>query len=518
MSENIAKKMKYAAKTFKRNASGANEWLSDNYYMLERYANQAEIDCKTAQKQLKGSDFLPGLFMRCRDLCEKGILPDKEKICEFFGKGSVDGVTVKYLPLAVTCALIDIASDGVRTGGKTLANAITSLHRMAETDFDFIAEKICVSEEFLISDPSGIYTSMDKESKSRYRWHIALTARKNKVSEREFSSTVLEKAKQSKEHIGKYIIKTSKSRRGTVFIAFEIIMPLAVSVSLAVLLKNPAAGFLTFFPLWELMRHPIESASLKGIKTERFLRLSSDDERVMNAHTLITVSTLLPSADKVSELEKHLEQIYLSNCIGKIKVCCLADFKGASTPHRPEDKNILKAVKETVERLNQKYGGGFILAVRPRVFSKTQGEFIGKERKRGAITELVKAIKGDAKGFCCIFGDTADLSKVKYLIALDSDTSLVFDSARELVAIAEHPLNKPVIKNGIVKEGYGVLVPKTENRLSDGKTSFFSRVMAGDTGIIAYDSVSCERYQDLFGEGIFSGKGLINVDALRMLS
>lgn len=513
MSENIAKKMKYAAKAFKRNVSDADDWLSDNYYILKRHAVQAAEDCKAAQKQLKGSDFLPGLFMRCRDMCEKGNLPDDEQIIAFFGKGGIDGVAIGYLPLAVTCALIDIASEGVRSGGKVLANAVTSLRRIAETDFDYIAEKICVSEEFLLSDPSGIYPSMDSDSKHRYRRVLALFARKNKVSEREFAADLLEKAKKNEEHIGKYIIKIKKSRRGMLFLVFEIIMPLTVSLSLAVLLKNPFAGLLSFFPLWELMRHSIERASLKGVKTERFLRLSSDDSRVMNAHTLITVSTLLPSADKVYKLEKHLEEIYLSNCIGNIKVCCLADFKSASTPDRPEDKNILKATKEAVERLNKKHNGGFILAVRPRIYSKTQNEFTGRERKRGAITELVNAINGKQKGFCEIFGDIADLSAVKYLIALDSDTRLVFDSARELVAIAEHPLNKPIIKNGRVAEGYGVLVPKTENRLSDGKTSLFSRIMAGDTGITAYDSLSCEKYQDLFGEGIFSGKGLINVEA-----
>ena len=512
MNENVAKKMKYAAKTFRRNASGGDDWLSDNYYILERHAVQAAKDCKTVQRQFKSSDFLYGLFMRCRDMCEKGVLPDEKKIAEFFGKGGIDGTVVGYLPLAITCALIDIAAEGVRSGGKALANSVSSLRRMAETDFDFIAEIISVSEEFLLSDPSGIYPSMDSESKRRYRRLIALHARKNKISEREFAADVLEKAQKSREHIGKYIVKQTESCRGMVFLLFEIIMPLAAAVSLSVLFGSPVAGLLSFFPLWELMRHPIERVSVKGVRPIRFLRLSSDDERVMNAHTLITVSTLLPTADKIAELEKHLEQVYLSNCIGNIRVCCLADFKSAESPQKPEDKSALKAAKEAFERLNKKYSGGFILAVRPRVFSKTQGEFIGRERKRGAITELVNAIKGNTKGFCELFGDTENLSKVKYLIALDYDTQLVFDSARELVAIAEHPLNKPISKNGRVVEGYGVLVPKTENRLSDGKTSLFSRIMAGDTGITAYDSLSNERYQDLFGEGIFSGKGLINVE------
>ena len=88
----------------------------------------------------------------------------------------------------------------------------------------------------------------------------------------------------------------------------------------------------------------------------------------------------------------------------------------------------------------------------------------------------------------------------------------MFDSARELVAIAEHPLNRPVISGGRVVSGYGILVPRTENRLNS-KSSAFAAVMVGDAGFSSYDSLSAEKYQDLFGEGIFSGKGLIDVDA-----
>ncbi|MBQ7122381.1 MAG: hypothetical protein IJO03_08995 [Clostridia bacterium] len=516
MDESIRQKMKNSARVFKRIASYSDdEWITDNYYILERHALQAADECRLAQKLLKGSDSLPGLFMRCRDLCEKGVLPEEEKIIAFFGESGLSGVGAEFLPLAITCALINTASESAASGDKSraklLANSVTSLRRMAETDFEHIAEKLCVSESVLLSDPSGIYRSMDSESKSVYRRCVSLGARARGIGEKEFALNALEKAQKNSEHIGKYIVKHSESRKGFVFLAFEAVMPLAASFAVSILFKNIWVGFLLFFPLWELMRYPIESASMKGVTPKRFFRISTDDSRVTDAHTLITVSTLMPAASNAAKLEKKLEDIYLSNCAGNIRVCCLADFKAADMPQKPEDKIMLKAAKAAVSRLNEKYGGGFILAVRPRVFSKTQGEFIGRERKRGAITELVRAIKGNRKGFIEIFGDTDSLEEVRYLIALDDDTQLVFDSARELVSIAEHPLNAPVVRNGRVTEGYGILVPKTENRLENG--SLFARIMAGDTGITAYDSLSCERYQDLFGEGIFSGKGLINVDA-----
>lgn len=235
---------------------------------------------------------------------------------------------------------------------------------------------------------------------------------------------------------------------------------------------------------------------MKGVAPGRLLRLKPDDPRVLDTHALITVSTLLPPPEKIGELEKHLEQLYLGNCASNIKICCLADHHGAPRPSMPEDKAALKAAIKAFDRLNSKYGGGFILAVRRRTYSKTQNEFTGKERKRGAITDLVAAIKGDGRAFVCLHGDRTSLHKVKYLIALDSDTRLAFDGARVLISAAEHPANRPVIDGGRVVRGYGIIAPAAENRL-DGGSSAFARVMTGQSGFSSYDSARSERYQDL---------------------
>lgn len=521
MNDSLERVMRDAMRTFKRGVRSQTDksdaetagWLSDNYYMLERMAAEAAQECRQAEKFLKGSDLLPSLFARCVEMCKNGTLPDEKEIVEFFAGDGLDGVSSGYLQLAVVCALIDIAAEEVRSSGKKrLANVIGSLRRISETDFDSVTEKLCASEKFLLSDPAGIYPSMDAESKRYYRYRIALSALKKGKTEKEIAETALKNAAKKNEHIGKYIISSTKNtRRGRLYLAMEIIMPFTASLAAGFFFAEPIVAVMLFVPLWELLRHPIESASMRGILPRRFLRLGADDERVKNVHVLLTVSTILPSTDRMHELESRLEELYLSNAVGNIKVCCLADFKAAGMPRKPEDKHVLKAAEQFIDRLNKKHGSGFILAVRPRSYSDTQNEFIGKERKRGAITELVRAIKGNSKGFCSLYGDTESLEKVKYLITLDWDTRLVFDSARELVAIAEHPLYKPEIKEGRVVSGYGILVPKTEIR-ADNET-VFSHLLSGDSGITAYDSFTGERYQDLFGESIFCGKGLINVDA-----
>ncbi len=518
--------MKNAVKTFRSNAkkasvsadSQAQGWLSDNFYILERRASQAAGECRLVEKKLKGSNLLSGLFERCQELCTKGILPDEEKLIKFFSKKSLSGTETAYLPLAITCVLIDKAAKGVRnkekSGSKQLANAISSLRKMGEYDFDLIAERLCTAEEELCADPAEIYGAMDSESKSFYRKRVAAASQTAKKSEKEFAELILKKAKESGRHIGEFLVpKRARHTRGIAFLIMEIVMPLSVSVAASFFFAELWVGLLLFFPLWELFRFPIENASLRGVAPKRFLRLSVDSKQVLTAHTLITVSEIISSSAQIQKLERHLEQIFLSNCTGNIKVCCLADFKAADMPAKPEDKLLIKALREAVDRLNSKHGGGFIAAVRPRVYSETQDEFIGRERKRGAITELIRAVKGNRKGFSLLHGDISELESVKYLIVLDSDTQLVFDSARELIAVAEHPANSPVIKNGRVAEGYGIIVPRAENRLDSKNITYFSAITAGDSGVTAYDSLTSERYQDLFGEGIFSGKGLINVNA-----
>lgn len=495
--------------------------LSENFHVLGLRAKQTERELNRIKKRCQDPELVPGLFKKCVVMCKKGVLPDENGIIDFFEKnGGLSGTECSYLPLAVTCALIHVAAQSVRSKSKVslkhFTDAVISLRKMAETDFDFITANLYEPEKILINDAA--YVMSDERTKSIYRRRIAHLAFRTGKTERETAKKAFEKAEKNGAHIGEYLFSGRKTtKRGYLYLLMEVVMPLVVSFCLSVLFENVLVGVLCFFPLWEILRYPIENASLSGVPAKGIMRFSVDSEAVSQVHTLITVSTVMPSADKFGDLEQHLEQLYLSNCTGNIRICCLADFKGAGMPRKPEDKTLLKAAKEITDKLNRRHDGGFIFAVRPRVYSKTQNEFIGKERKMGAITELIRAIKGNEKGFSLLHGDIADIEKVKYLIALDADTDLVFDSARELIAAAEHPLNRPQIRNGRVVSGYGILIPKTETELIDENSTVFNLLMSGDTGIGSYDTATGERYRDLFSESIFCGKGLIDVEAYHTL-
>lgn len=495
-------------------------WLTDNYYILEKSANQLASESRRISKKHKGSDFIPGLFDKCKSACDEGVLPSQERVIELFKNSSI--AAAHNLPFMFSSVLIVSAAEGVRMnnakGVKLLSNAVSSLRRFDELDFEYITQRVVVCEELLRRDPMGIYEITDDISKNEYRKSVAQKAKKNGKSEAKTAGEALIKAQKSNVHIGKYLLDGKKSRTaGIVCIITEYFMPLCVAAAVGILLSSFWVGFLMFFPLCRIFRNPVERAFLSSVKPQRFIRIKSDDESIDKIPVLLTVSTLLPSPDKMKALENHLEKVYQSNRGVGIKVCCLADFKSADMPSKPEDKVALKAARDMTDRLNSANGGGFILAVRPRLYSKTQGVFTGKERKRGAITDLICAVKGNQKGFIALHGDKSDFEKTKYIIALDSDTDLGFDGARELISVAEHPINRPEInaEKGRVTSGYGILVPKAVTKIGAGTR--FEDIMSGDAGVSSYDSLSNEKYQDLFGEGIFCGKGLIDIEAYHCL-
>jgi cyclic beta-1,2-glucan synthetase len=76
-------------------------------------------------------------------------------------------------------------------------------------------------------------------------------------------------------------------------------------------------------------------------------------------------------------------------------------------------------------------------------------------------------------------------------------------------------LNQPQFDRhlGRVTAGYGILQPRVSVTMASAAGSLFARTYAGHTGVDPYTTAVSDVYQDLFEEGIFTGKGLYDVDA-----
>ncbi|WP_309604376.1 GH36-type glycosyl hydrolase domain-containing protein [Phenylobacterium sp.] len=235
--------------------------------------------------------------------------------------------------------------------------------------------------------------------------------------------------------------------------------------------------------------------------------------------TLVTVPTLLTSLPEIEELISRLEIHYLASPEGDLHFALLSDWADAASEQQDGDEELLEAAQEGIARLNRRYaatasGARFLLLHRRRVWNRGEGRWIGWERKRGKLSELNRLLRGAQ--------DTTFLapppvpSKVRFVITLDSDTRLPRETVGRLIGKMAHPLNRPRIDPvlGRVVEGYAVLQPRVTPALPVGREgSLFLRVFSNASGIDPYAAAVSDVYQDLFGEGSYTGKGIYDLDA-----
>jgi cyclic beta-1,2-glucan synthetase len=235
--------------------------------------------------------------------------------------------------------------------------------------------------------------------------------------------------------------------------------------------------------------------------------------------TLVVIPSLLTSQGEVESLVTELELHYLRNPDPQLAFALLSDFADAAQETLAADEEVVAAARTAIEGLNHRYPGRpFYLLHRRRLWNPQEGVWMGWERKRGKLHELNRLLRGDEKTtFAVQVGDMAALlaRPVRYVITLDADTILPRDSARRLVATLAHPLNRAQFdsRRGRVTAGYTVLQPRTAIKPTSANQSLFTRVFAGDSGLDLYTLAVSDVYQDLFGEGIYVGKGIYDLDA-----
>ena len=242
------------------------------------------------------------------------------------------------------------------------------------------------------------------------------------------------------------------------------------------------------------------------------------------ARVMVVVPAMLTHRASIDQLVHRLQLHHLANAEAHAQFALLSDWADADTEHRPDDDDLVEHAKAGLAALNARYPEApghpprFLLLHRGRVQSATQRNWLGWERKRGKLEQLVSALATGTPG---PFFDLGELSRMapdtRYILTLDSDTQLPPGRLRTLVGVAEHPHNRPRLDptGRRVLQGYGILQPRVVPPLAeDGVRTAWQWLFDGQAGIDPYSAMSSDVYQDLFGEGSFTGKGLLHVATL----
>ena len=132
-------------------------------------------------------------------------------------------------------------------------------------------------------------------------------------------------------------------------------------------------------------------------------------------------------------------------------------------------------------------------------------------RERDIDERMIHAVASHGYGICCDIEPEHEMEKV--LFAVDELTGLI--------GAAAHPLNLPVFENGAARPSFGfsIIAPRMAATSRSAAESGFAALISGESGMCAYSVRVSDFNWDVFEEGNFGGKGIINIDAfLRSVS
>jgi cyclic beta-1,2-glucan synthetase len=443
---------------------------------------------------------------------------------------------------------------------ETVANTILSLRLLSSADWKVFFERVSRVDRILSSEPAGVYAAMDFATRDRYRKAVEDLARKAGRGEAEVAEQAVRMARKPRlhgqpkpareRHVGYYLVDEGRSalelrlgyhppitmrwrlrlRPGVLYLGAIALVAIAIVWAVARLTADPGAGWsarvvggiLAVVPALVVSVGLVNWGLTLRLKPRILPKLDFSSGIPDAARTIVVVPALLTDFEEIDFLLHQLELHHLSNPDPNLRFALLSDLVDSVQEHRPEDEGLIRRATAGIEALNRKYpnpGGPppFGLFHRPRRWNPGEELWMGWERKRGKLEEFNGLLLGGAgdHAFSVRVGDPAALRSIRYVITLDGDTLLPRDSAHRLVGTIAHPLNQPLLDRAgrKVVKGYGVIQPRTEVKPTSADRTRFTRLFAGDTTMDLYTLAVSDVYQDLFGEGIFVGKGIYEVAA-----
>ena len=443
----------------------------------------------------------------------------------------------------------------------SMSNSIGSLRFLGTMNWQDFVEDQSIVEQTLRKETSGIYPSMDFETRDHYRHQIEKMAKDSGIKESFIAQTTLRLSEKANEnnpldlrsaHVGYYLIDEGRKellkeivypenfldtlrmffKANPLFIYLSTIF--SISIGLALIWLSRAywmgtgalglwvIGLLCFLCTSHLVIKVLNWAITQVIKPQVLPRMDYESGVHPDFSTMVIIPGMINGIKSIESLIETLLVHYLANKDSHIYFGLLTDFRDAPQEVELEDQFFIDFTREKINELNTQYDihltGKFYWFHRPRKWNTKENIWMGFERKRGKLTEFNNLIRGESENcFNVVLGEKKIFPEIKLIITLDSDTQLPRDSARKMIGSMAHPLNRPVFdeKKQRVTRGYGILQPRVSLSLLGSSNSLFARMQGNDLGIDPYSKSTSDVYQDLFQEGSFIGKGIYDLDMFR---
>lgn len=430
-----------------------------------------------------------------------------------------------------------------------IGRAISSFKVLQGLNFREIFEAVNKIDETLMDDYTREFEKCDYKTKARYRGYIIKLAEKYSLSEVYVAKKAIECSKKYKKHVGffligdqKYLLKEALGKSGlSQRLLYKVFVPIRQFLFIATLLLIASAltiftyniinaqnlflkictVIISFSFYLEFADKIVNYFIRKTVKPKILPRFNFSKNVDDKNKTYVVMPTIISSLDKLDKMIEKMEVTYLANKSKNIYYMLLGDCCAANTKEIKMDKDIVDYAKKRLDKLNEKYPteDGHVLfnfMYRKRVYSKGESSYMGWERKRGGLMQFNWLVLGKLSqeqiddAMWLIYDD---IVRCKYAITIDEDTELSLNTAKDLIAIMAHPLNKPRLnkKKNRVVEGFGLIQPAVSLDIESANKSLFSKLFGGFGGIDIYTNAVSNTYQDAFQEAIFCGKGIYDI-------
>jgi cyclic beta-1,2-glucan synthetase len=441
-----------------------------------------------------------------------------------------------------------------------IRDLVGSLQAISDLDWKTVFCQIDLSERILREDRGGTYARMDFASREAYRAAVAELAKGSKLAEHEIATHAIDlaheaselaslsgRARERRSHVGYFLVDkgraelertigfkpTAPSRLRAFLLKFPDysylagieLLALGIMGAVVALSRTKLPGLLVvalfLIPALDCAVSIVNMIVTRFVRPQKLARLDFSAGVPGDCRTMVVVPTLLTSEEQARHAVRDLEIRYLGNRDANIHFALLTDPPDAETEFDEKDA-LAPFCSRLIDQLNAKYAGvrkgGFFHFHRNRVFNEAEGFWMGWERKRGKLLDFNRFLLNQADNFSVKTGDLSLLEGgVKYVITLDLDTQLPREAAHKLIGTLAHPLNRAAIDaaTNTVVEGYGILQPRVDTSIKSAGRSRLASLLSGDTSFDIYTRAVSDVYQDLFGEGIFTGKGIYEVETFQ---
>jgi cyclic beta-1,2-glucan synthetase len=437
-----------------------------------------------------------------------------------------------------------------------MANSITSLRAIARMEWKSFVEDQSRTEAILREDPAGFYTRMTFATRDLYRHTVERIARRTRWAEEAVARSAIDCARAGSEaqtdarraHVGYYLIDhglaeleqttgyrgplgetierwarrhpnvtfvggVGRRHAGGARLLLWIVAPAGLAEALAVLLLG---SLLANDIAVNVVNQLVTAFCRRACCPSSICTSTACRPRCARPWWCPPCSATWPRC--TTRLE-NLEVQFLANRAEHLHFAVLSDFTDSPTETREETPRSCRRGRgrARAQRPLRRRDAGRVLSLPPPATLQPAGRRLDGLGTQARQARRVQSIRPRRRRGCVLRSyrrsDADPERRVRHHAR--RDTTLPPGAAPLLVGALAHPLNRAVFdpELGRVVRGYGILQPRVGISLPSAHRSVFASLHSGHPGVDPYTTAVSDVYQDLYGEGSFTGKGVYEVQA-----